>query len=324
LIYKSLCLTFSSFGVAMEQGDILFDKYELVRNIGSGSFGDVWKGKNISNGDIVAIKIEKVEKAKTRLESEKNICQQLRGEGVPEVFHYGNIEDGTKALVMSYLGPSLENLFDFCNRKLSFKTIAMIGIQLMDRLEHIHSKGILHRDIKPDNFLIGIGENRGKIFMVDFGLSKSFRENENHISYRSNKNFTGTYRYSSIRNHRGVEQSRRDDLESVGYMLVYFAKGVLPWQGLKIEDKAERNRAIYKKKRTFSASSLCEGLPSEFYDYIRYARMLRFTSRPDYNYLRSLFWNILQTNNDVNDCSFDWNEAALKLEESKKRKSRRS
>jgi hypothetical protein len=160
--------------------------------------------------------------------------------------------------------------------------------------------------------------------MVDFGLSKSFRENENHISYRSNKNFTGTYRYSSIRNHRGVEQSRRDDLESVGYMLVYFAKGVLPWQGLKIEDKAERNRAIYKKKRTFSASSLCEGLPSEFYDYIRYARMLRFTSRPDYNYLRSLFWNILQTNNDVNDCSFDWNEAALKLEESKKRKSRRS
>lgn len=304
----------------MSQGDILFDKYELIRNIGSGSFGDVWKGKAIPSGDIVAVKIEKVDKAKSRLLSERDICAQLQGEGIPEVLHYGNIENGTKALVMSYLGPSLENLFDFCNRKLSFKTIAMIGIQMMDRLEHIHKLGILHRDIKPDNFLIGIGQNRGKIFMVDFGLSKSYREDDNHISYRNNKNFTGTYRYSSIRNHRGVEQSRRDDLESVGYMLVYFAKGHLPWQGMKIEDKAERNRMIYKKKRTFSASALCDGLPTEFYDYIRYARMLRFTSRPDYDYLRSLFWSILQKNNEVNDCNFDWNTAALKLEETNNKK----
>jgi serine/threonine protein kinase len=303
----------------MSQGDVIFNIYELTRSIGSGSFGDVWRGKNTLSDEIVAVKIEKVDKTKTRLESEKNICQQLKGEGIPEVLYYGTIANDTKALVMSYLGPSLENLFDFCKRTLSSKTIAMIGIQLIDRLEHIHNKGILHRDIKPDNFLIGIGDNRGKVFMVDFGLSKSFRENGNHISYRNNKNFTGTYRYSSIRNHRGVEQSRRDDLESVGYMLIYFAKGKLPWQGMKIEDKAERNRAIYKKKRTFSASELCEDLPREFYDYIRYTRMLRFTSRPDYNYLRSLFWKILQSDNQLNDGNFDWNEAAIKLEENKKK-----
>ncbi|GAF74658.1 unnamed protein product, partial [marine sediment metagenome] len=279
----------------MKVGDVLFDRFKIVKSIGSGSFGDVYKGTDMQdNNHSVAVKVEKKEPAKSRLESERDVYTQVQGVGVPEVKYYGELDNQVKILVMSYLGPCLEDLFDFCGRKLSNKTVAMLGIQFINQLEHIHASGIIHRDIKPDNFLIGLGKDKSKVFIIDFGLSKSFYSNKDHIEYRNNKNFTGTYRYSSIRNHKGIEQSRRDDLESVGYMLVYFSKGNLPWQGLKIADKAERNRQIHKKKRITRLQDLCEGLPTEIYSYLRYARMLRFTQEPDYSYLRNLFYSILQ------------------------------
>ena len=147
--------------------------------------------------------------------------------------------------------------------------------------------GVIHRDIKPENFVIGVGKNKSMVYLVDFGLSKAYCEKEEHIEFKNNKNFTGTYRYSSIRNHRGIEQSRRDDLESIGYMLIYLYHGVLPWQGIKVANKAERNRCIYKKKRTVSIEEIVGELPDEFCQYLRYCRLLRFTQHPDYNYLRS-------------------------------------
>jgi len=301
----------------MKVGDVLFDRFKILKSIGSGSFGDVYKGSDLQDArKPVAIKIEKKEPSKSRLESERNIYDLVKGVGIPEIKYYGDLGDQVKILIMTYLGPCLEDLFDFCGRKLSHKTVAMLGIQVINQLEHIHSKGIIHRDIKPDNFLIGLGSDKSKVFLIDFGLSKSFyKETDNHIEYRNNKNFTGTYRYSSIRNHRGIEQSRRDDLESVGYMLVYFSKGSLPWQGLRISDKAERNRQIHKKKRVTRLQDLCSDMPPEFYSYLRYSRMLRFTQEPDYTYLRNLFYSVLQREGSTNDRIFDWNIIARKKAE---------
>ena len=213
---------------------------------------------------------------------------------------------------MSFLGPSLEELFDFCGRKFSIKTICMLGIQMIERMAHIHKCGIIHRDIKPDNFLIGIGDEKSKLFLVDFGLSKSYVHNHNHIQFRNDKNFTGTYRYSSIRNHRGIEQSRRDDLESIGYLLIYFSQGALPWQGIRIADKVERNQEIYRKKRQVSLKDLCQNLPPEFYEYMRYCRMIRFSEEPDYQLLRELFIKVMNQYNLKSDGIFDWNEIAIK------------
>ena len=298
-------------------------KYQIIKEIGSGSFGNVFKAKELGeDNSYVAVKVERVEKTdsnKSRLESEYNIYNAIQGEGIPEVKHFSNNTNGLKILIMNFLGPSFEDLFNFCSRKFSLKTISMIAIQIISRLEHIHKIGIVHRDIKPENFLIGIGKDKSKMYIVDFGLSKPYIHNGKHIEFRNNKNFTGTYRYSSIRNHRGIEQSRRDDLESVGYMLVYFYKGILPWQGLRLSDKAERNRTIYRKKRTTDIGTITSGMPSQFHDYIQYCRLLRFSQNPDYDYLRGLFESIIESGGEKNDCIFDWNIVAQQKKKSQKK-----
>lgn len=164
---------------------------------------------------------------------------------------------------MEILGKSLEDLFNLCSRKYSLKTVCILGIEMMKKIQWVHEKNHIHRDIKPDNFMMGIGPNEDKLYAIDFGLAKKYRSstNKGHIPFKTNKNITGTARYCSINTHKGYEQSRRDDLESIGYVLIYFLKGSLPWQGLKCKQGEDHYEKIHEKKRATPTSELCKDIP---------------------------------------------------------------
>ncbi|KAK9322606.1 kinase-like domain-containing protein [Lipomyces orientalis] len=284
------------------------NKYRLGRKIGSGSFGDIYLGTNIISGEEVAIKLESVRAKHPQLEYEARVYKILAGGvGIPFVRWYGT-ECDYNAMVIDLLGPSLEDLFNFCNRKFSLKTVLLLADQLLARIEFIHAKSFIHRDIKPDNFLMGIGKRGNQVNVIDFGLAKKFRDPRTHmhIPYRENKNLTGTARYASVNTHLGVEQSRRDDLESLGYVLMYFCRGSLPWQGLKAATKKQKYDRIMEKKMTTPAEILCRGFPAEFSLYLNYTRSLRFDDKPDYTYLRKLFRDLFVRDGFQYDYVFDW------------------
>jgi casein kinase 1 len=182
----------------------------------------------------------------------------------------------------------------------------MLAIQLLHRIEHHHTNHYLHRDIKPDNFLMGLKNNAHTLYLIDMGLCKQYREPDTltHIPYRENKKLIGTPRYASINTHLGVEQCRRDDLESIGYMLMYFLNGKLPWQGLKARTKQEKYDKISNKKMNISIDALCKNVPQQFAVYLTYTRNLRFIQKPDYKYLRGLFYDLFRQQGFVDDCRY--------------------
>ncbi|BFZ58713.1 casein kinase I [Savitreella phatthalungensis] len=284
------------------------NKYRIGRKIGSGSFGDIYLGTNIISGEEIAIKLESIKAKHPQLEYEARVYKALAGGvGIPFVRWYGT-ECDYNAMVLDLLGPSLEDLFNFCNRKFSLKTVLLLADQLISRIEYIHAKSFIHRDIKPDNFLMGIGKRGNQVNVIDFGLAKKYRDPRTHlhIPYRENKNLTGTARYASINTHLGVEQSRRDDLESLGYVMMYFCRGSLPWQGLKAATKKQKYDRIMEKKMTTSTEYLTRGYPNEFAIYLNYTRSLRFDDKPDYSYLRKLFRDLFVREGFQYDYVFDW------------------
>ncbi|XP_048100968.1 casein kinase I isoform X4 [Alosa alosa] len=230
------------------------------------------------------------------------------GVGIPTIKWCG-AEGDYNVMVMELLGPSLEDLFNFCSRKFSLKTVLLLADQMISRIEYIHSKNFIHRDVKPDNFLMGLGKKGNLVYIIDFGLAKKYRDarTHQHIPYRENKNLTGTARYASINTHLGIEQSRRDDLESLGYVLMYFNLGSLPWQGLKAATKRQKYERISEKKMSTPIEVLCKGYPSEFATYLNFCRSLRFDDKPDYSYLRQLFRNLFHRQGFSYDYVFDWN-----------------
>ncbi|KAL1546603.1 Casein kinase 1-like protein 9 [Salvia divinorum] len=283
-------------------------KFKLGRKIGCGSFGELFLGVNIQSGEEVAIKLEPVKTKHPQLHYESKIYMLLQGgTGIPNLKWFG-VEGEYSIMVIDLLGPSLEDLFNYCNRKFSLKTVLMLADQLINRVEYMHSRGFLHRDIKPDNFLMGLGRKANQVYVIDFGLAKKYRDlqTHKHIPYRENKNLTGTARYASVNTHLGVEQSRRDDLESLGYVLMYFLRGSLPWQGLKAGTKKQKYDRISEKKMLTPIEVLCKSYPSEFISYFHFCRSLRFEDKPDYSYLKRLFRDLFIREGYQFDYVFDW------------------
>ncbi|KAL2782830.1 kinase-like domain-containing protein [Aspergillus keveii] len=286
-------------------------KYRIRRKIGSGGFGEVYTGTNIVSGEEVAIKLESATAKHHRLEHETHVYRLLAGSvGIPMVHWFGT-QCGYNAMVMDLLGPSLEDLFTFCNRKLSLKTVLLLADQLISRIEHVHTESFIHRDLKPENFVMGVRRHGHLVNLVDFGLASRYRDPKTyqHIPYIQNRQFAGTVRYASVYAYLGIEQSRRDDKESLGYILIYLYRGALPWQGLKAATKQQKRKLVLRKKLGTSTKALCRGLPDEFLEYLNYARCLGFHNTPDYDYLRRIFRALFVRESFQYDHVFDWTVA---------------
>eukprot|EP00703_Trepomonas_sp_PC1_P005288 JAP91318.1 Kinase, CK1 Casein kinase [Trepomonas sp. PC1] len=297
----------------MEKGTKIANYYELESKIGAGAFGEIWQGKNLKTNDKVAIKLEPIEAKPPQLLYESKLYKLLSGGvGIPYIYHFGADESlKMNTLVMDLLGPSLEDLFSSCKRNFTLKTTLMLADQMLTRIEFLHLKTFMHRDQKPDNYCIGRGRRKQTVFLIDYGLSKRYQIQNQHIPYKEHKSLTGTARYCSINTHLGIEQSRRDDLESLGYILVYFIKGSLPWQGLKAATKKQKYEKILERKLAIPVEQLTRGHPSEFGAYLHYCKSLRFDDRPDYGYLRKLFRELFVREGYIYDYSFDWNEQGI-------------
>lgn len=284
-------------------------QYVFIKKLGVGSFGEIYAGIDIKTKKKVAIKIERIDPNKAQLlEFEANVYRYLYQEnkGIPQIYWNG-AQDDFNVLVVDMLGPNLENLFSLCNRQFSLKTTIGLALGMIERIQYVHSKGIMHRDIKPENFLIG--DKNNNIYIIDYGLCKLFKnKNNEHIPPSQNKQLVGTVRYTSINSHIGHELSRRDDLESIGYILIYFIKGKLPWQGLntKVQSKEDKYDLIYKCKLNTSLEQLCQGLPKEFKLYMEHVKSLAFSEKPNYSYLYGLFNQLFKKSGFEQDGIYDW------------------
>ena len=285
---------------------IFFKKYQILKKIGRGSFGSVYLGKNITTEKLYAVKFEPKNQQDLILEREAYLLYYLRGFGIPQIITYGQ-NSKYNILVQTLLGKSINKIFHQKNLKFSLKDCCMIGIQILDRLEYIHSKYIIHRDVKPDNFLIGYPDSN-IIYIIDFGLAKKFMSSRTgkHAKFSINKKWSGTTRFASANSLRGVSQSRRDDLESLCYLLLYLMKGNLPWDNIYSINENEEILLIYKIKKFMKPELLFINLPKETAEFFSYCKKLEYEQKPDYNYLRNLLLNILDYSNEKNDLNFSW------------------
>lgn len=288
---------------------IVGGRYEISKKLGAGCFGEVWAGRDNETHQQVAVKFEDESNRSPQLELEAEILRLLARpepqEGFAQISYAGR-EGRFRCLVMDMLGASLEDRLQATKTtRLTVPTVVLIAEQVLRRIEYLHSKGIVHRDIKPENFMFGLGPKVHHLYMIDFGLSKRYFR-DRHASMRKGLNLTGTARYASINTHRGLEQSRRDDLEAIGHMLIYFVRGSLPWSGLSATTQEEKYRKIKEKKQSTPLEDLCRGYPPAFQAYLSTARSLQFAERPDYNALRQLFCETREQAGPAEDWGYEW------------------
>ncbi|KAJ3029361.1 UNVERIFIED_CONTAM: casein kinase I [Siphonaria sp. JEL0065] len=345
---------------SLSSNNMIGTHYKVGKKIGEGSFGVIYEGKlrlfldaqdfnscgcvglNMLNNVPIAIKFEPRKSDAPQLRDEYKTYRLLANSvGIPSAYYFGQ-EGLHNVLCIDLLGPSLEDMFDLCHRKFSVKTTCMVAKQMITRVQTIHEKNLIYRDIKPDNFLIGrlsryepqpILQSHSAthphpasmVYMVDFGMAKQYRDPKTkvHIPYREKKSLSGTARYMSVNTHLGREQSRRDDLEALGHVFFYFLRGSLPWQGLKAATNKQKYEKIGEKKQTTPIKELCEGHPEEFSIYQNYVRDLKFDEQPDYEYLKGLLNKVLAKNGFIDDGIYDW-MIELDHQRSKKERQRAS
>ena len=288
----------------------LLKRFEIVEKIGGGSFGQIFKVKDKSTNEILAMKIEKKREGKQMMVlREYQIMKDFKVEsGFAQTHSYWKNEE-YHYLVMTHLGPNLETLKLSRGGSFSLKTVLMLGVQIISRIQSFHKKNYLHRDIKPENFVIGSDENDPNIYLIDFGLSRSYlSEDGHHIPFKDKKGMVGTARYVSINTHLGYEQARRDDLESIGYILIYFVKGSLPWQNLPAKNKEEKYEKILDIKRKTTIEELCKDLPKKFIDYFLHVRNLAFKASPNYDFLKEIFLDMMKEQSLQINNQYDWSK----------------
>ena len=286
---------------------IFFNKYRLVEKLGEGTFGMIFKCE--STDGLCAFKFEKKRNGRrSLLRTESEVMIELKGYGIPNIILY--IEQGDyNIMIMELLGKSLESLVkQFNDEKFSLKTVCMLAIEILKILKNIHNKHYIHRDIKPDNFAIGYSD-QSKLYLIDFGLAKQYRSEKTlqQKPMQKNKRLTGTARYASINALRGCDQSRRDDLESVGYVVAYLLRGNLPWQGIIVKTKEEKYAKILYRKQNVTSEQLFYGFPNELVTFIDYCKNLGYEEEPNYEYMTNLFKDIItkQLKEDI-DYKYDW------------------
>ena len=294
---------------------IFFKKYILGKLLNISELSWVYEGKNLEKNTPVAIKIENTNKCNL-LESETYILMNIKGFGIPKVISFGRF-GYFRILIEELLGKDLHTIWesgpfktDPLGKKNTYiKDICLIAIQGIERLKHIHDKNVIHKDIKTKNFLIGL-KDPNVIYLIDFGFSKKYRSSRTgkHIKFSNLKYLTGSLAFASCNVIKGYESSRRDDLESFGYMLIYLAKGGwTPWKKYsKINQIRKEIEIISKMKLEISEENMCEGLPNEFIHYLKYVKKLDFEQKPDYQYLINLFKSILLKNEKIKNSTFFW------------------
>ena len=293
-------------------GKVFFLKYKIIKRLGEGAFGKVYKAEY--NGINFAVKVEERTDNDGILEKEATIMNYLKCPNIPYVKTFG-YSGKYNVLVMQLLGRSLEDILNQYS-KFSIKTTSMLGYQMVGILQYIHERHIIHRDIKPDNFAMGAEELNAYLYLLDFGLAKKYRSSKTleQIPLVNNKKLTGTARYASIHALEGFEQSRRDDLESLGYVLIYFLKGNLPWQGLRVKTKEEKYRKILEKKKEISSEELGKDFPQQFSEFLDYTKKLEYKDAPDYDMLKNKLLSILNEKGYIWDFIYDWtNDDDLKI-----------
>lgn len=271
---------------------IVAKKYKIISKLGEGSFGKIFSGVNINTDEEVAVKIEKLDEH-SLLKNEASVYKLLENiSGIPRLRSYGT-EGKFNYMVIDLLDKSLEDMRITCGNTLSLKTVLVLGIQMLKRIECVHLEGIIHRDIKPDNFLIK--NNNNQIYLIDFGLSKRYLDSfDKHIKINTGRKLMGTARYASINVHNGITPSRRDDIESIGYVLLYLLIGYLPWQSIKADTREKRYKLIGKIKKETDLWNISKDIPGELIIFINYCRNLSFSEKPNYNYLKNLLGNLFK------------------------------
>ena len=285
---------------------LIFGKYSIKFLISKSTFSEVYFGTNVLNGKNYALKIGTNEKDNYVLKNESYILINLKGPGIPSVISYG-VSGKYNILVENLLGKSIKNIWLEKNKKFNLKDTCIFAIQAISLLEYVHSKNYLHRDIKPANFLVGNPDN-SQIYLIDFGNASKFRSSRTgkHIKKIKSSSVYGSLIFLSLNVFKGIIQTRKDDLESLGLVIIYLYKGLLPWSEIRSTNIYQSWDKVETIRNIVSNDYICRGMPQEMNIYMNYINNLKYDECPNYEYLRQLFLNILKNIGDANEQLFSW------------------